>query len=251
MEGMIGIREQPQGCARAKPLDESPEQLLVGELVAVSLQKQHRHVDLEQMAAAIIRRPSGRMQRESKEGQAPDSRQGRCSLRIEPGLNADGVWPWVDSLEGILGLVTVGVVELHPWSAAVDDIEHPDTLVFDLEPGEGIPWQFVVETALRMRELLRTEGLESWPKLTGGTGVHVMVPVEPELDWKEARAYSHEITERIATAAPDRYLTSAAREGTAGRLVVDGRGTTAVGAYSPRARPGFPIAAPLSFVARR
>ena len=75
-----------------------------------------------------------------------------------------------------------------------------------------------------------------------------MVPVEPELEWKEARAYSHKITERIATAAPDRYLTSAVREGTAGRLVVDGRGMTAVGAYSPRARPGFPITAPLSWL---
>ena len=74
-------------------------------------------------------------------------------LRIEHGVNADGIWPWIDSLEGILGLVTVGVVELHPWSATVDDIEHPDTLVFDLDPGEGIPWQFVAETALRMREL--------------------------------------------------------------------------------------------------
>ena len=132
-------------------------------------------------------------------------------LRIEHGVNADGVWPWIDSLEGILGLVTVGVVELHPWGATVDDIEHPDTLVFDLDPGEGVPWQFVVETALRMRELLRTEGLESWPKLTGGRGVHVMVPVEPELDWKEAHAYSHDIAERIAASAPDRYLTSAAR----------------------------------------
>jgi bifunctional non-homologous end joining protein LigD len=169
-------------------------------------------------------------------------------LRIEHGVNADGVWPWVDSLEGILGLVAVGVVELHPWSATVDDIEQPDTLVFDLDPGEDVPWQFVVETALRMRELLRTEGLESWPKLTGGRGAHVMVPVEPELDWQEAHAYSHEITERIAKSAPDRYLTSAAANRTAGRLVVDGGGMMSVGAFSPRALPGFPIAAPVSWL---
>ena len=71
---MIGIREQPQGGARAKPLDEPPEQLLVGELVAGSLQEQHRHVDLEQVTAAIVGRPSRRVQREAEEGQAPDSR---------------------------------------------------------------------------------------------------------------------------------------------------------------------------------
>ena len=121
-------------------------------------------------------------------------------------------------------------------------------MVFDLEPGEGVPWQFVVETAFRMRELLRTEALESWPKLTGGRGVHVMVPVEPELDWQEAETYSRDIAERIAASAPDRYLTSAARGKTVGRLIVDGHGTTAVGAYSPRARPGFPVAAPVSWL---
>ena len=131
-------------------------------------------------------------------------------LRVAQGENGQGAWPWVDSLEGILGLVSMGVVELHPWGATVDDIEHPDTLVLDLDPGEAVPWPFVVETAFRMRELLRTEGLESWPKLTGAKGVHVMVPVEPELDWKEAQAYSHDIAERIAASAPDRYLTSAA-----------------------------------------
>ena len=82
MEGMIGIREQPQGCARAKPLNESPEQLLVGKLVAVSLQKQHRHVDLEQMAAAIVGRPSSRMQREAEKGETLNARQGRFRLRL-------------------------------------------------------------------------------------------------------------------------------------------------------------------------
>ena len=162
-------------------------------------------------------------------------------LRIEHGVNADGIWPWVDSLEGILGLVTVGVVELHPWRATVDDIEHPDTLVFDLDPGEGVPWQFVVETALRMRELLRTEGLESWPKLTGGRGVHVMVPVEPELDWKEAQAYSHEHrgADRDVSAGslPD---LGGARRGLAGRLIVDGRRHDGRGRLFAESAPGLP-----------
>ena len=82
MEGMIGILEQSQGCARTKPFDKSPEQLLVGKLVAVSLQKQHRHVDLEQMAAAIVGRPSSRMQREAEKGETLNARQGRFRLRL-------------------------------------------------------------------------------------------------------------------------------------------------------------------------
>jgi bifunctional non-homologous end joining protein LigD len=89
--------------------------------------------------------------------------------------SAQGTRLWVDRLEGLLGLVSIGVVELHPWGATVDDIERSDTLVFDLDPGKGIEWAFVTETALNLREVLRAEGLDSWPKLTGGKGLHLMV----------------------------------------------------------------------------
>jgi len=89
----------------------------------------------------------------------------------------------VDDLEGLLGLIEIGAVELDPWNSAVDDIEHPDVLVLDLNPGESVEWTFVRETALRLRELLNSEGHDnSWPKLTGGKGVHVMVPIETEHD---------------------------------------------------------------------
>ena len=78
---------------------------------------------------------------------------------------------WVDDLAGLLGLVEIGAVEMHPWNASIDDIEHPDMLVFDLDPGEGVAWEFVIETALSLRRMLRNEGLEPWPKLTGGQGI--------------------------------------------------------------------------------
>jgi bifunctional non-homologous end joining protein LigD len=108
----------------------------------------------------------------------------------------------------------------------------------------------VAETALRMHELLTAESLDSWPKLTG-TGVHVMVPVVPDLDWAEAHAYSKGIAERLAATAPERYVTTASRDERHGRLYVNwlcnGRGGTALGAYSPVARRGFPVAAPVSW----
>jgi bifunctional non-homologous end joining protein LigD len=169
-------------------------------------------------------------------------------LRIEKRDGGEGVRLWVDSLEGLLGLVEIDVVELHPWGSTVDDIERPDYLVFGLDPGEGVDWRLITDTALQMRELLKAEGLDSWPKLTGGTGVHVMAPIEPDLDWTEAHAYSRNIAERLAATAPERYVTTATRDKRQGRLLINwlcnGRGTTAVGAYSPRALPGFPIAAP-------
>src|SRR5262249_27544500 len=97
-------------------------------------------------------------------------------LRIETRAGGDGVRLWVDSLEGLLGLLEIGVVELHPWGATVDDLERPDLLAFALEPDEANDWAAVAKTALAMRDVLQAESLDSWPKLTG-TGVHVMVPV--------------------------------------------------------------------------
>ncbi len=171
-------------------------------------------------------------------------------LPIEKREGGESIRLWVDSLEGLLGLVEIDVVELHPWGSTVDDIERPDSLAFSLEPGDGVDWPFVSDTALEMRELLKAEGLDSWPKLTG-TGVHVMAPIEPDLDWDEAHAYSGSIAERLAATAPDRYVTTATKAKRQGRLYLDwqrnGRGATAIGAYSPRALPGFPIVAPVSW----
>jgi hypothetical protein len=101
-------------------------------------------------------------------------------LRIEKREGGEGVRVWVDSLAGLLGLVQMDVIEVHPWAATVDDIEHADRLVFDLDPGPGISWDFVIASALCMRGLLEREGLKSWPKLTGGKGLHARASTDGE-----------------------------------------------------------------------
>lgn len=172
-------------------------------------------------------------------------------LAVEKRKGGTGIRLWVDDLPGLLGLVEIGAVELHPWGATVEDIEHPDMLVFDLDPGAGIEWSFVIEIALKLRDVLAGEGLNCWPKLTGGKGLHLMVPIQPEMEWDPAHEYARTIAERIAATAPERYVTSAALELRPGKLFIDylrnGRGTTAIGAFSPRARPGFPVAAPVTW----
>jgi bifunctional non-homologous end joining protein LigD len=172
-------------------------------------------------------------------------------LRIEKREGGQGVRVWVDSLAGFLGLVEMDVVEVHPWAATVDDIEAADMLVFDLDPGAGIAWDFVIETALRMRELLEGEGFKPWPKLTGGKGLHLMTPLPQTLTHDAAHNYARRLAQQLARTDPDRYVTSASLARRPGRLFIDylrnGRGTTAVGAYSPRMREGFPIAAPVSW----
>ena len=154
-------------------------------------------------------------------------------------------------LDGLFGLLEIGVVELHPWNATVDDIEHPDLLVFDLDPGEGVEWPFVTDTALALRDLLIRHDLPSWPKLTGGKGLHLMVPIERSLTHDEAHVFAKEVAEKMAGANPARLVTSAGLSKRPGRLFIDylrnGRGTTAVGALSPRVRSGFPVAHPVTW----
>ncbi len=170
-------------------------------------------------------------------------------LRIQKREGGEGVRLWVDDLAGLLGLVEIGAVELHPWAATVDDIEHADTLIFDLDPGEGIPWEFVVETALNLRDRLKQEGFATWPKLTGGKGVHLMAPLPEKMTHNAVHAYAKRIAQEFA-ASDERYTTSA-QAARRGKLFIDylrnGRGTTAIGTYSPRARPGFPVAAPVTW----
>jgi bifunctional non-homologous end joining protein LigD len=184
-------------------------------------------------------------------GKLPPVPEAVHRLTIEKREGGEGTRLWVDDLAGLLGLVDIGAVELHPWNACVDDIEHPDRLVFDLDPGEGVAWEFVVETAVRLRAMLKNEGLEPWPKLTGGKGLHLMAPLDPMINHGRARAYGKRIAQRLTATAPDRYTLAAAPEKRTGRIFIDclrnGRGTTAIGAWSPRARAGFPIAAPVSW----
>ena len=171
-------------------------------------------------------------------------------LRIEKREGGEGVRLWIDDLAGLLGLVEIGVVEVHPWAATVDDYEHADRLVFDLDPGDGVPWDFVIETAVRMRKLLEGDGLGSWPKTTGGKGLHVVAPLPKRMTHDAAHVRAKRLAQRLA-AIDERLITIADPVRRGGRIFIDylrnGRGTTAVGTYSPRARPGFPIAAPVTW----
>src|SRR5436309_11579413 len=129
-------------------------------------------------------------------------------LKVQNGQGGEGTRLWVDDLDGLLGLVDIGAVELHPWNATVEDIERPDRLVFDLDPGEGIEWPFVVDTAFELRHLLEQEGFKPWPKITGGKGLHIMAPVTGSITHDEAHAYSRNLAERVTGRNPARYTVS-------------------------------------------
>jgi bifunctional non-homologous end joining protein LigD len=154
-------------------------------------------------------------------------------------------------LEGLIGLVQAGVLEIHPWGSTVQDLERPDRLIFDLDPGEGVAWEAVVAAAAETRQRLKDLGLESFVKTSGGKGLHVMLPIEPEFDWDRVKAFTKTITDAMAADAPDRYVATMSKQLRRGKIYVDylrnGRGATAVAAYSTRARPGAPVSTPLEW----
>jgi bifunctional non-homologous end joining protein LigD len=172
------------------------------------------------------------------------------SIQFEKREGGEGVRAYVTNVQGLLGLIDMDVVELHPWNAKVDDIEHPDQMVFDLDPGDDVPWDFVTATALSMREMLQQDGLKPWPKGTGGKGLHVMIPVPPVRTHDDVSAMAKRIAARFAK-GDSRYTILSSVAGRRGKIFIDylrnGRGQTAIGAFSPRARVNFPIAAPFSW----
>jgi bifunctional non-homologous end joining protein LigD len=160
-----------------------------------------------------------------------------------------GTYTYIKDFPGLIAMVQMGVLEIHPWGSTVKKLETPDRITFDFDPDVGLPWDRVTAAAIEMREALLGVGLQSFAKTTGGKGLHVVVPVTPKLGWDEIKEFSKWVAERFAAAYPERFTTNMAKRARTGRIFIDylrnGRGATAIGAYSARSRPGAPVATPL------
>jgi bifunctional non-homologous end joining protein LigD len=157
----------------------------------------------------------------------------------------------VRDIQGVVALVQSGVLEMHVWGATLKDLERPDRLILDLDPGEGVDWPRVIEGALAVRERLKAMGLESFVKTTGGKGLHVVAPLTPRAFWKDALAFTRELAEAMAADEPERYATTSAKQEREGRIFIDylrnNREASAVAPYSTRSRPGAPVATPVAW----
>jgi bifunctional non-homologous end joining protein LigD len=145
----------------------------------------------------------------------------------------------------------MGTLEFHAWGSRADDLEHPDRLVMDLDPAPDVPFTRVVRAAQELRERLKLLGLASFVKTTGGKALHVVVPLAAKQDWGDVKPFARALAEGMAADAPDLYLSQASKEKRTGKIYVDwlrnGRGATAVAAYSTRAKPGATVSAPLAW----
>lgn len=157
----------------------------------------------------------------------------------------------ITGLEGLLALVQASVLEIHPWGSSSKDLERPDRLILDLDPGDDVDWSALVEAAHEARRRFEEAGLRSFVKTTGGKGLHVVAPLVPSADWDEAKAFCKAIADGMAADQPALYVSKMTKSVRKGRIYVDylrnGRGATAVAAFSTRARPACGVSTPLSF----
>jgi len=156
---------------------------------------------------------------------------------------------YIDDARGLLQLVQMNTLELHPWGATVEDPEHPDRLVFDLDPGDGVSWAQVKSGAREVRDRLQQVGLQSFVRLSGGKGVHVVVPLQPKAGWEQAKAFCEAFAQAMALEQPDRYVATMSKAKREGVIFIDWlrntRGATSVCSWSLRAREAAGVAVPL------
>ena len=157
----------------------------------------------------------------------------------------------IDSLDGLIGLVQGAALEIHTWQSTLAELERPDQIVMDLDPGEGVSWSEVIQCAEEVRDRLKASGLESFVKTSGGKGLHVVAPLKPSAGWDKVKAFAKGVAESMAKDSPDKFVSVITKSKRGGKILIDylrnGRGATAIAPYATRARKGAPVSMPLDW----
>ncbi len=173
------------------------------------------------------------------------------SLAIEERDGTTKDYLYVRDAAGLVGAAQMGTVEFHVWGARRDRLERPDRLVFDLDPDETLSFAAVRDAARDIRLQLEQVGLPSWPMVTGGKGVHVIVPLRRVAGWDTVALYAKTFAAFCVQREPDRFTATLSKAKRRGKIFIDWlrneRGATAICPFSLRARPGAPVAVPLSW----
>lgn len=158
---------------------------------------------------------------------------------------------YLNDKEGLLSLVQMGVLEIHPWGSTIEHLEQPDIIIIDLDPAPDVPWKQVVTGAKEVRDYLAQYQLTSFVKSTGGKGLHVVIPILPEYEWDEVKEFTHTFVKLIEQLNPQHYISKMTKSKRQGKIFIDylrnQRTATAVGPYSTRARAHAPVATPLAW----
>ena len=199
----------------------------------------------------LVRCPTGRQrkcfyQRHAGSGVPPELSEVEIS-----GFEDSGAYLFIKDVRGLVALMQMGVLEIHPWGARSDRPDRPDRLIFDLDPGEGLGFADAAAAAHEVRAVLDGMGLVGFAKTTGGKGVHVIAPIERRHEWRDVKAFAKRLAEAMAADAPARFLTRISKAERRGRIFIDylrnDPTSTAIAPYSTRARAGAPVATPVGW----
>jgi bifunctional non-homologous end joining protein LigD len=175
------------------------------------------------------------------------------SIRLVSIREKDGEAPYavVDDEQGLFALIQLASLEIHTSGARADDPEHPDIIVFDLDPDPALDFSLVIDCARELKQVFDGAGLDSFVKTTGGKGLHVCVPTQPELDWDAIKGFAQRVADRLVRGGASRYVATASKSKRTGKIYIDylrnARGATFIAPYSARAREHAPIAMPLEW----
>lgn len=158
---------------------------------------------------------------------------------------------WVEDLAGLIGGVQMNTLEFHVWGSDRHTPDLPERMVFDIDPDEGLDFGHVKQAAADIRDILGAIGLQSWPLVSGGKGVHVVVPLVPEADWTAVKSFCQDFAELLAKTEPNRFVANMSKARRKGRMFLDylrnGQGSTAICPWSTRARAGGTCAVPVTW----
>ena len=158
---------------------------------------------------------------------------------------------YIDGPRGLLQCVQMGTIEFHGWASRVNAVEKPDRMIFDLDPDEDLGFDEVKHAARDIRDRLADVGLTSFAMLSGGKGVHVVVPLTTGHGWDAHKDFSRRFAEALSLAEPERFTATMSKAKRKGKIFIDWlrnqRGSTAVVPYSARARSGAPVAVPIAW----
>ena len=158
---------------------------------------------------------------------------------------------YFDKPDAVLAAVQMGVLEFHIWGARRTAPEKPDRLVFDLDPDPSVTFESVKAAAFRLREILEVLGLQSLPLLSGGKGIHVVVPLVPSHEWPVVKGFAAALAARLTEDSPDQFTATMSKAKRKGKIFIDHfrneAGSTAIAPFSPRARPDAAVAWPVSW----
>jgi bifunctional non-homologous end joining protein LigD len=162
-----------------------------------------------------------------------------------------GEYMVVDTIEGLVSLAQMNVLEIHTWNSTIDRVEQPDRIVLDLDPGEQVTWPQVIAAARHVRKVLTSVGLQAWLKTTGGRGLHIVVPLVPSRDWSECLEFARAMASVMVEHDPSLYTTDFRKSGRERKILIDylrnNRTNTSICAFSVRARAGAPVSMPIAW----